>query len=748
MPRVFADGRSPKYEHPPTQPPILDILPRYQSRLTDPTIPLWITEGAKKADALATLYDVAIVPAAINGVYGWSQGGILKDFDAVILAGRDVVLVPDGDISTKWAVAQAIERLAHVLTRRGATVRLLLLPDAPGGGKVGVDDYIASGATTADLEARIMDWSIAMHTVAAGLKAHGQGPTRHQATIAELVDAWAAETDAWAYDPNRDHYMAWTGTHWEIARPMDVDAKISDLLRAHGRDLKSGAANDIARFTKAKLARIFTRREGLANFANGTFDRESGRLRPHDRADGLTYCLPFEYDPLAPMDKIEQFLTQSIPDPVARLCLMTFVGLAILGDTTRENFLTFTGVTRGGKSTLLGLAQYVTGNTESPRSFAGASLLSDETEGKRSRYQWSTKRLIAIDELKAEVMLKAEEKIKILSAHGGAEQRGMHKDEQTINRWEGKIIFAANDAPRFVDNSGSLQARMRIIHFPTSRLGSEDFNLFSKLTAQAGAFASVCTGLAAALLRYEDLPLPESASMKALKDELGHQNPLKAFVQDACMLGIGERCSQTELRTAYTAYCEAHGYKAKGDHMLYRSLKDCGYQVDNTGYVHTGRAYAGIRLRTSTDPHATTATTVPTVFDQYVGGFLSDWDAIKQASATTATTPVGKSSIASYALLFAACEPTKKQAEIGEAGFPLNAVGVSADCILPHSNGQNPATTTASPPAQRGGHEPAASPYVDRAVWAARQRHGSPPPAERDQAAAAELAALTGEYDR
>lgn len=90
-PRVFSNGRSPKYEHPQKTPLVLDILPRYRSLLSDTTIPLWITEGAKKADALASALDMAVVPASINGVYGWSAGGILQDFDVLALRGRPLL---------------------------------------------------------------------------------------------------------------------------------------------------------------------------------------------------------------------------------------------------------------------------------------------------------------------------------------------------------------------------------------------------------------------------------------------------------------------------------------------------------------------------------------------------------------------------------------------------------------------------------------------------------------------------------
>lgn len=629
--RVFANGHSPKYEQPAKIKPVLDILPRYRQHLSDTSIPVWITEGAKKADALASLFDMAIIPVSINGVNGWSSGGMLKDFDQLQFRGRYVILAPDGDIQSNPYVALALDRLNAALERRGATLFLALLPDNSQGQKIGIDDYIAQGHTQVDVQALVMPWIQAAAAIAQSLKSHGIGTG---ATIEQMIDAWAAKRDDWAYDADRDAFYHWRGTHWEQAKAIDVDAKCAALLKDAGRDTKGGAANDIQRFVKPKLARIFKAHEGLANFLNGTYDAKTGQVRPHDRADGLTSCLPFDFDLDPDFPVTQEFLEQTIPDPIARVCYMVFVGLAILGDTTRQNFLMLIGPKRSGKSTLLSLAQYASGNVDSPESYAGASLLSDETEGKRTRFKWVHNRLVAIDELKSEVMIKAEAMIKILSAHGGAEMRGMNKDEQTSNRWTPKLIMASNDSPRFIDNSGALQARMRIIRCPNGKLGYEDFSLFAKIQAEAGPFASRCTGIAAGIL-FHALPLPESLAMKEQKEDLGQQNPLKAYAQDRLVFGPAEKESQTLMRADYLTYCLEHGYKPMGAGRLFTALNDCGYDIGNKGWVAAGiKAYTGVRLRNVGEMPKIVYTVYSSstqILDK-VDSVLSDWDAIKQAS--------------------------------------------------------------------------------------------------------------------
>ena len=53
-PREGEGGKALKYEMPRGQSVRLDCPPRCKSRVADPNIPLWITEGIKKSDALAT----------------------------------------------------------------------------------------------------------------------------------------------------------------------------------------------------------------------------------------------------------------------------------------------------------------------------------------------------------------------------------------------------------------------------------------------------------------------------------------------------------------------------------------------------------------------------------------------------------------------------------------------------------------------------------------------------------------------
>jgi hypothetical protein len=153
-PRLDAKGTILKYEIPAKHGVRLDCPPRCQPRLNNPAEPLWVTEGQKKADALASHGFCAI---ALLGVWNFkgrnSWGGVtfLTDWDYVALNGRDVRIAFDNDIMTKPQVRQALERLTQHLQRKGAHVDAVYLP-MENGHRLGVDDYLLSH-TAQDLEA-------------------------------------------------------------------------------------------------------------------------------------------------------------------------------------------------------------------------------------------------------------------------------------------------------------------------------------------------------------------------------------------------------------------------------------------------------------------------------------------------------------------------------------------------------------------------------------------------------------------
>jgi hypothetical protein len=127
-PYVDARGRTVKYLGPVGSTPRLFFPVLTLTAACHGEAPLWICEGQKKALAAAQL---GLAAVGIEGIEGWHVGGsraLLPDFDALRLKGRRVEVVPDGDVHDNPNVARGAQRLAEALERRGAVVRIVLLP--------------------------------------------------------------------------------------------------------------------------------------------------------------------------------------------------------------------------------------------------------------------------------------------------------------------------------------------------------------------------------------------------------------------------------------------------------------------------------------------------------------------------------------------------------------------------------------------------------------------------------------------
>jgi len=144
-PRTASRGRPVKYESPAGSSNRLDCPPRCQKMLGNPQVPLWITEGSKKADALASKGACAISVTGVWGFKGKNQfGGItfLADWDYIAMRNRTVYLAFDSDIVTKDPVRKALEHIGEHLKRKGAAVHIIQLPQLEGQNKTGIDDYL------------------------------------------------------------------------------------------------------------------------------------------------------------------------------------------------------------------------------------------------------------------------------------------------------------------------------------------------------------------------------------------------------------------------------------------------------------------------------------------------------------------------------------------------------------------------------------------------------------------------------
>ncbi len=141
-----ADGKVQRYRLPSKRGNRLYIpLTFDRSVLQDVSRTLCLTEGQKKTlAAIQNLIDCV----GLSGVFNWrmkNDKGFavpIPDLDEIECGGRRVEIVFDSDATTNPNVLTAEKRLAVELSRRGARVFSVRLPEGPNGNKVGLDDYL------------------------------------------------------------------------------------------------------------------------------------------------------------------------------------------------------------------------------------------------------------------------------------------------------------------------------------------------------------------------------------------------------------------------------------------------------------------------------------------------------------------------------------------------------------------------------------------------------------------------------
>ncbi len=150
-PKSFGKGKAkkpqryvqPKGERPYLYfPPIID----WRAIAQDPTYPIYITEGEKKAAATTLFTDFPCI--GLGGVWSWraikKSLNLLPEFYDIVWEEREVFIVFDSDAATNANVVKAMVELSKELINLGAIVYTGNVPQN-GEEKQGLDDYLVAG---------------------------------------------------------------------------------------------------------------------------------------------------------------------------------------------------------------------------------------------------------------------------------------------------------------------------------------------------------------------------------------------------------------------------------------------------------------------------------------------------------------------------------------------------------------------------------------------------------------------------
>jgi putative DNA primase/helicase len=362
VPRPKGKGKDgPKYETPAKAANRLDVHPANAKHLGDPSRRLWITEGVKKADALAAQGEIAV---AITGVWNWrgrtldNGSTALGDFEAIALKGREAFVAFDSDAVANPHVRGAMVRLVGLLRARGATALFIVVPGSPES-KRGVDDYLSAGGTVREL------LELAVDSITS--------PTLYQPIIDLAREFCERMEHQHLYVPEWERWLVWNGQRWVedvlslrteqagIRFIEELVAAIKDpVRRARARyDISVGRARNLmsntVRMHREELTVTVDELDAhplLLNTQSGIVDLRTGELGAHDPSKLMTKITAGAYRSGIVSPDVRAVTTETVrPDAVE--WLQKFFGYASRGTVTQELFVVLQGEGANGKTTLL-----------------------------------------------------------------------------------------------------------------------------------------------------------------------------------------------------------------------------------------------------------------------------------------------------------------------------------------------------------------------------------------------------------
>lgn len=567
-PRLNSRGKPIKYETPYGAANTIDCPPQCQGRLGDPTVPLWIVEGTKKADSLASHGLAAI---SLKGVFGWrgknKQGGTtaLANWESVTLKGRKLVLCFDSDTATNENVALARSRLAHFLASRGGVVKIATLPQE-GENKIGPDDFLATH-TTHELEALVQEYIPELPKEGGGYLYYDEKGVHLD--MGKLVSDLCGEFGFKTF-PDTGEVLVYSDGVYVHGGEAKIYQECEERLGAP--NITSYQINEVAGHIQRSTYVVrpeFNKDGGVLNLVNGLYVIRTGELIDH-RAEFLsTIRIPVAYDPDADCPLIKKFFSEVLrPENIP--VIEEFFGYCLIPAHWIQRLVLCIGDGGNGKSTLLELLRAFLGSQNcshlslqqiEAQRFALASLygklanIHADIPSKPLKYTGWLKMLTGGDTISAEKKFK--------------------EPFSFVNH--AKLIFSTNKPPKVIDeDSFAFWRRWILINFPNKFVGDNaDKLILAKMTTRdelSGLLNVALQGLDR-LLRSGDFSYLASA------DEVAEQyrkesDPIYAFIEDMCEPDLEGWVSKDNLYQAFAAYCDNQHISKLGKESFGRQLKN------------------------------------------------------------------------------------------------------------------------------------------------------------------------------
>lgn len=404
-------------------------------------------------------------------------------------------------------------------------------------------------------------------------------------TIAEILKL--AEKNNWGLSKNQDYIYLFNGSFWSdldketfqkflgrVALAMGVKWDLSKDYQFREHLFKQFLSDAYLPTPPSQAETV------LINLLNGTFEisPNSKNIRPFNKADFLTYQLPFHYDTQANAPLFHQYLDKVLPDKERQMVLAEYLGSIFIKNGSKtlkeEKALILYGSGANGKSVFFEIVNALLGH-ENVSSYSLQSL-TNETGYYRAKL---ANKLV---NYASEINGKLETSVFKQLVSGEPVEARLPYGEPFMLKQYAKLIFNCNELPKDVEHTNAYFRRFLIIPFDiTIPEEEQDKNLHTKIieTELSGVFNWVLKGLNR-ILTQKEFSKCEAAKI-AIEQYKTESNSIKLFLDDQEYISHPEgQIVIKQLYQEYKCFCIEDGMPPFKKQNFIRQLKLIGIAVE------------------------------------------------------------------------------------------------------------------------------------------------------------------------
>lgn len=328
----------------------------------------------------------------------------------------------------------------------------------------------------------------------------------------------------------------------------------------------------------------------LFNVQNGTIDLRTGKLRPHNPADLITFISPVAYDPAADCPTWTRFLSEVFAGDLEMVAfIQRGVGWSLTG-VVKERALFFLHGNAGknGKTTLVEAVMKLVGTCgESAYGYGrkvGAETFMKSRNSEDNQRKAATlagPRFICTSEVDEDHRLD-EQLVKDITGGDTLEGRRLYQEAFTFKP-QFKPWMYGNHKPEIRGTDDAIWSRVRLVPFEVSFKGREDLDLADKLEAELpGILNWAIQGCLDWQRSGLQPPAKVQAATQAYRDEM---DVFSLFIAERCVVHRAADVRASELWNAYRMWCEESGTKEQTQTKFGKYMSSKGFVVERSNGI-------------------------------------------------------------------------------------------------------------------------------------------------------------------